>query len=137
MKSSKRRGRWLEDHRLCPNCKCLKPKETFVYRRCADCVKKSKLAHYRRMSTEARLWRAARSRARRKGIEFDLLLEDIVIPEQCPVLGIPMDHPSLDRFDPTRGYTADNVRVISMRANMIKNDATVEDLERILAYMRS
>lgn len=140
MKSSNRSGsarsRWLENHRLCPRCNRLKPKETFNYRRCEDCVRRSKEAHYGRLSQEARLWRAARCRARRRGIEFDLLLEDIVIPELCPALGTPMEHPSLDRLDPSRGYTADNIRVISTRANTIKNDATVEELERVLAYMR-
>jgi hypothetical protein len=88
------------------------------------------------LSAEAKLWRAARCRARKRGIEFDLLLEDIVIPTVCPVLGTPLTSPSLDRFDPRRGYTADNVRVISMRANTIKNDASAEELEQILAYMR-
>ena len=99
-------------------------------------MKRVKRAHYDRLSAEARLWRAARSRARKRGIQFDLLLEDIVIPEVCPVLGTQMTRPSLDRFDPRRGYTADNVRVISMRANTIKNDASVDELEQILVYMR-
>jgi hypothetical protein len=39
--------------------------------------------------------------------------------------------PSLDRMDPNLGYTDDNVRVISMRANQIKSNATPEELLRI------
>ena len=126
----------MDGHRLCPRCNCLKPKETFDHRRCEDCVRKAKQDHYGRLSAEARLWRAARCRARKRGIQFDLLLEDIVIPAVCPVLGTPMDRPSLDRFDPTKGYTADNIRVISMRANTLKSDGTIEELEQVLAYMR-
>lgn len=130
------RSRWLDGHRLCPRCNRLKPKETFDHHRCEDCVRRAKQDHYNRLSAEARLWRAARARARKRGIPFDLLLEDIVIPPVCPVLGLPMDRPSLDRFDPTRGYTPDNIRVISTRANTLKSDGTVAELELVLAYMR-
>ena len=36
--------------------------------------------------------------------------------------------PSLDRIDSSKGYTPDNVWVISRRANIIKHDATLEEL---------
>jgi predicted RND superfamily exporter protein len=39
--------------------------------------------------------------------------------------------PSLDRIDSKKGYTPDNVWVISHRANQIKNDATIEELKLI------
>lgn len=94
------------------------------------------MARYEALSPEERLYWFARSRAKKKGIEFNLTVEDIEIPEVCPVLGTPMKSPSLDRFDNSRGYTPDNIRVISTRANMIKSDSTLEELERIVAYMR-
>lgn len=85
----------------------------------------------------------AATRAKKKGIVFDLKPEDIVIPDVCPVLGIKMERggaqwnsPSLDRFDNSKGYTPDNVRVISSRANQIKSDATAEELLRVLAYVQ-
>jgi len=86
----------------------------------------------------------AKKRAKRKGITFDLEWDDLTIPENCPVLGIPLfigdggrsaNSPSLDRFDNNLGYTKDNVRIISLRANALKNDATVEEMRLILAYM--
>lgn len=86
----------------------------------------------------------ARKRAKAKGMEYSICKEDITIPDRCPVLGIPLSvgdgkrhngSPSIDRVDNSRGYTVDNVRVISMRANMIKNDATLEELKAIVAYM--
>ena len=36
---------------------------------------------------------------------------------------------SLDRIEPARGYTPDNVWVISWRANHIKADASLGELE--------
>jgi hypothetical protein len=87
--------------------------------------------------------REAKKRAVARGIEFNLRPEDIVIPEVCPVLGISLKvgggrnpgNPSLDRFDNSLGYTKDNVRVISLRANMLKTNATVDELKRVLAYV--
>lgn len=90
----------------------------------------------------------ARLRAKEKGLPFDL--ETLECPDVCPVLGIPLvymrgrgrrtsydDSPSVDRLRPEVGYVKGNVQVISARANRIKNDATLEDLERVLAYVRS
>jgi len=76
-------------------------------------------------------------RALKGGLDFTITEKDIVIPEICPLLGIPLapcrgkhgdGSPSLDRIDSDRGYTPDNVWVISHRANRIKYDATLEEL---------
>ena len=88
-----------------------------------------------------RMFHSAAERARKKGIEFDLDLWKLEVPQVCPVLGIPLDRrdiqhaPSLDRVDPKRGYTHDNVRIISFRANSIKQDATADEIKRVLEYM--
>jgi len=44
--------------------------------------------------------------------------------------------PALDRIDPLKGYTRGNVQYISSRANRIKYDATVEEMQLILNHMR-
>lgn len=86
---------------------------------------------------EYRMWKSAQERANKKGWEFTILVEDIKIPEVCPLLNTPFiigDRnytPSLDRIDSTKGYIKGNVWVISHRANQIKNDATLEELEKI------
>ena len=87
------------------------------------------------------LYNQAKHRSRKRNIFFDLTPEDIVIPEYCPVLGIPLmmgkgiksgpthNSPSIDRIDPKKGYTPDNIRVISWRANSLKSDGTLKELQ--------
>ena len=86
----------------------------------------------------------ARKRAKKKNLEFDLVIEDLTVPDFCPILGIPLfvaggkrtdNSPSLDRVNNSKGYTRDNVLVISFRANALKNDATLDELKSIVKYM--
>lgn len=96
-------------------------------------------------SKEFLLWRQARTRAKQAGLVFELEVKDVVIPKECPVLGIPInttnakqrfDSPSIDRIDNEKGYTRDNVCVISWRANRLKWNGTVAEFEAILRYMK-
>jgi hypothetical protein len=48
---------------------------------------------------------------------------------------IPPNRATLDRVDSTKGYTRDNVAFVSHRANRLKNNATAEELQAIIAYM--
>jgi hypothetical protein len=91
------------------------------------------------------LLRLSKYRAKRDGIRHTLTLADIHVPEYCPVLGIRLKpskgragpaSPSLDRINPRRGYTPDNVVVVSWRANSIKKDGTPEELERVASFYR-
>ncbi len=93
-------------------------------------------ARWRAANPEKKMLLMARQRARAEGLPFDLELVDIVIPETCPVLGTPMHKPSLDQVIPRGGYTKKNTWVISMEANRLKQNATVEQLELIIAYMK-
>ena len=86
---------------------------------------------------------SARRRSRILGIACTVTVEDLLIPELCPVLGIKLlvigghcndSSPTLDRVDPNGGYTHDNVRVISFRANSIKRNATPDELYRVFKY---
>lgn len=91
------------------------------------------------------LLRRARSRARARALPFDLLPADIVIPSHCPVLGIELtigggrgfrdSSPTLDRVDNNLGYVRGNVAVISYRANRIKNDASLDELRRLVTFL--
>jgi hypothetical protein len=103
---------------------------------------KEKGKEYYRRKLRNRLLNAARARARRFGYEFDLTLDDIIMPRFCPLLGIEMfvtngvkcsKHSSfsLDRIDSSKGYTKDNVWVISMKANSMKSDSNYEDFKKM------
>lgn len=83
-----------------------------------------------------------KNRAKRKGIKFNLTEDDIKIPKKCPVLDIELkpfsgsdNSPSVDRLDPNKGYIKDNIRIISMRANSIKRDASKDEIYKIYQYM--
>lgn len=92
------------------------------------------------------MWLGAQQRAKRSGIPFEITVEDIQIPAVCPVLGIPLERgdiftqpnsPSLDRIRPGEGYTPGNIAVISHRANRMKNDATLDDLKRLVDWLQA
>ena len=83
------------------------------------------------------MWKRARYRAEKNGLEFNLDLEDIVIPKICPVFGTHLTKPSLDRVDNSKGYIKGNVRVISNRANTLKGNMTLSEVKRLLNYMES
>ena len=94
-----------------------------------------------------RMFHNAKHRAKQKGIPFEITMEDIIIPELCPLLEIPIlletgdktspHNPSLDRIVPGKliGYIPSNIQVISSRANWLKADATLEELELIVFSM--
>lgn len=94
---------------------------------------------------EYTMWHDAKQRARKRGKAFNLTLDDIIIPEFCPVLNIPLykspegrtgNTPSLDRIDNTKGYIKGNVAVISWEANLFKRNHTLEDFERMVTYLK-
>lgn len=89
----------------------------------------------------------AKERAKKQGVPFGLTLEEtrrIVEPMVCECCGRRLavsdrvhteESPSLDRFDPSRGYTKENVAVLCYRCNYLKADASVEEIRRILNWM--
>lgn len=87
----------------------------------------------------------ARTRARLNSLPISISIEDIEIPTTCPVLGILLERgvgrvkdssPSIDRKSPELGYIPGNIRVISWRANKLRSDATIVELEKVLAYAK-
>jgi hypothetical protein len=80
----------------------------------------------------------AKKRAKQFNLDFNLELEDIHIPTQCPILGIVLEYdntvtsrdssPSLDKIQNDKGYVKGNVQVVSNRFNSLKKDATFDEL---------
>ena len=95
------------------------------------------------------LWNHLKNNAIKRGIPFSLTLTDLnnlSFPVTCPIFGIELyfnrsqasdNSYSIDRIDSTRGYEIDNIIVISQRANRIKNNATFEELEKLVKFYQS
>ena len=114
--------------------------------------KQQKEAYQRRKHTVKQkcknMLKGCRDRARKNNIYFEITLSDLeeLWPKAgvCPVLGIKLalnnkvladDSPSLDRFHNSVGYTKDNCSIISMKANRMKNNATLNELQALVAWM--
>lgn len=97
------------------------------------------------------LYNTAKQRARRKGFKFDISVEDILVPERCPVFDTllnttwgsakqnnadRMNVATLDRVNPNLGYVKGNVAVISYRANMLKGAGTAEEHRKIGIFLQ-
>ena len=89
------------------------------------------------------LYDNAKQRAKKSNIEFTLTKEDVIIPDTCPVFGFALKRedretwmcaPSIDRIDNTRGYVKDNIIIVSRRANILKKDATINELIKLANY---
>lgn len=98
------------------------------------------------MSYKMTLLYEAKDRAKQNNVEFNLILNDFFIPNFCPILGIKIingnkfrcdNSPSIDRIDNTKGYTADNIRIISFKSNRLKNDSTFEEYEKIYLFYKN
>tara|TARA_B100001248_G_C27124788_1_gene337429 strand:+ start:40 stop:615 length:576 start_codon:yes stop_codon:yes gene_type:complete len=87
----------------------------------------------------------AKHRAKIKNLDFNLEPSDCIAPENCPVFGIPLissqgkaqtyNSPHLDRLVGDKGYVKENVVVISMKANTIKNSATVKQIRLVADWL--
>lgn len=91
------------------------------------------------------LYAEAKRGAERRGWEFSITVEDIKVPEFCPVFpDIKLQFvserradckPSLDRIDSSKGYIPGNIQVISWKANNIKSNHAAEDLLAVAAFI--
>lgn len=89
-------------------------------------------------SPEYIIWYRAKENAKKTNREFNLEESDIFIPEYCPYLGIKIstdindrekpNYYSIDRFDSEKGYVKGNIQIISLLANTMKNNASIEQL---------
>lgn len=94
------------------------------------------------------IYKNLKGSAKRRGVDFQLELIDLYelsFPVTCPVLGIPLkfnrgaaefNSYSVDRIDSTKGYTIDNIEVISLRANKLKSDASLTEIHAISDYYK-
>ena len=133
--------------RKCSNCLTELSLDRFAVRKgsrdglnsfCKTCINRKKYDWKMSNSVKylcSNMLAQAKRRAKANGRVFDLTLKDLqrlVVP-RCPILrteliweyghglGLGAHSPSLDRIDNSRGYTKDNVAIISHKANGMKN----------------
>lgn len=115
-----------------------RPTKRSTCRRCNAAYMRTYLRGRRVRAPELTIWQRAHRRAASRGVPFSITMQAIVIPAVCPVLGIPIvlgeqrseNSPSLDRITPNLGYVSGNVRVISDKANRLKADRTLSELQQ-------
>lgn len=149
---SRRVKSWPEGFRECTSCKQIKSFDNFgpfkrgafgLYPVCHSCRKVKAKKDYSTQRKTYQLFYRAKRRAVDRGIPFSITeesIEKIGIPELCPVFGVPMKGkyaPSLDRVDSSKGYVEGNIQVISTRANTLKNNATAEELQKVVDFIVS
>ena len=94
------------------------------------------------------LLNASKQRASKYNREHTITLDDIKnkypVDGKCPVFGIDLqfnstgfrdNSPSIDRIDSLKGYTVDNIQIISWKANSIKRNASLEELTLLVNYL--
>lgn len=141
------------DTKICVHCHIELPIGKFTFSKsrqklaswCKKCT--NKLGHdkgyhknWRLLNIGKYLVKTAKSRAKKRNIEFDITELDFIVPEYCPILGIKLGFSdtgtkggainsySLDRINPELGYVKGNIMVISHLANSMKSNATPEQL---------
>lgn len=120
---------------ICGNCKKLNMHKNYSENK-AKRIKQT--TEYASNNYEQKILSSALKSAKTKNLEFNLTVEDIVIPTHCPYLGTEITktlgkgviwtNASIDRIDSSKGYIKGNVEIISRKANSMKNMATKEEL---------
>jgi hypothetical protein len=129
----------------------ISPRRTSNYI-CLQCAKEiyqiADRDNYRYEDTFYRQFCQRRQAAKRKNIPFTILFDEIDKPVYCPVLGIELNYgwsgedrrddfkATFDKVIPKLGYIPGNVFVISWRANKLKSDMTLDELQKIMNYIK-
>jgi hypothetical protein len=115
--------------------------------RCKCCRKEEASKRYQ-VDPFDTLARCKKAECKKKGITYGLDAEYLrkLWTGLCPITGTAItignsgngSHRSahLDRINPLLGYTKGNVCYISGRANRIKYNATIKELEQVIEYMK-
>lgn len=104
-----------------------------------------KVADYRRSDYRSDMLARAKRRAEDLNLPFDLTKDDIPLVTHCPVFGFELEPgrgkpcpttPTLDRIIPALGYVKGNVIVVSFKANLIKSNATPDEIMKVAKFYK-
>lgn len=111
-----------------------------IYGECIEIMKKSNSI----INVRGKLKSSVTTNAKKRGISVFINSEDIILKKNCPILGIPIiygrsfsddNSPSVDRINNQLPYTIDNIHVVSMLANRMKNSANEAQLITFAKYI--
>jgi len=95
------------------------------------------------------IYNRLKASAKKRNIEFNLELHELWYidwPISCPIFGMPLkfnrngvqdDSFSFDRIDSSKGYSIDNLVIISWKANRLKSNASLEELNTINSFIKT
>jgi hypothetical protein len=133
---------------------CPQNKDGFRYE-CKICGNKKNLLQIEQKMTTKKGHLSAivdkrKREAKKRGIPFSVTLDylESIATDTCPVFGIKLswgvrkgasssNSPSLDKIKPELGYVEGNVAWISYKANTMKSDATLHEVESLVNWMKS
>lgn len=137
LSAKERRSIYMKEYNSRPEVKEKKKKNQQEYRHSGRYDWRKYYYKHKKTNPENYLLKQAKLRAKERGLDFDLNLIDIVIPELCPIMKKKLEYiigtyndysPSIDRIDSTKGYVKDNIWVISTIANRMKWNANKEQI---------
>lgn len=137
--------------RVCPKCGKTKSINQYTYykghggdnyRSCHACEKKLWAPVQWNSDPRQVLWLRSKENAHTQGIAHTITPDEIPLPNTCRYFGWELDYrdtaskrrrwshqtASIDRIDSSKGYIPGNIQVISLLANRMKQDATIEEM---------
>lgn len=146
---------WPDQHKKCRVCGRVKSFSEFhkndngkqlfgIASDCKECRKEKSKQDWEKNKNNIKknIIHRASQRAKKNNILFNITEEDIEIPEICPVFNKPFvlgDKDwtySIDRINPEIGYIPGNIIIVSNRANVIKNNATPEEIINVGTFYK-
>lgn len=93
---------------------------------------------YRKRDYKKYMFQHCKGSAKHRNLDFNLTIDDIIIPKYCPYLGIEItqdvgtgnsySNASIDRIDNSKGYIKGNIQIISFLANKMKQNVSIDQL---------
>jgi hypothetical protein len=103
---------------------------------------------YRYQNTFYRQFISRKQKAIKAGIPFTIEFNQLEKPEFCPIFNTKLNYgwsglkcrdpnkATIDKLIPELGYVSGNVFIISWRANKLKSDMSINELEKIMKYIK-